>query len=135
MPQVSPKCRRLSRVFTSAPPAGDGIQERIGSFRNRLKRRKETNKPNSVSFPTGETTGCPLEEDWEQEIEEEKEKEQSNAEEALKLALCEMNLYSVPCAPRPHPQHYNPSQHHTPPVRWIQHVSSIETDQFADAEE
>lgn len=57
-----------------------------------------------------------------------------DSEEELKVAMCEMNLYSVPRAMRPHQQHYDPSAHHTPPVKWTRHISRIEKDQFADAE-
>ncbi|MCI4375934.1 hypothetical protein PGIGA_G00115510 [Pangasianodon gigas] len=148
MPQALSKCRRPSHVLTSTPPAGDRLQDkaRIWCNRKRFKWQRKTDKVNFVPVQT-ETACVPREEDWEREIEEfshrleeEKEKEMSNktpydAEEELKVAPCEMSLYSVPHAPRPHQQHYDPSTHHTPPVKWIHHISCIVTDQFADAEE
>ncbi|KAK2857371.1 hypothetical protein Q7C36_005290 [Tachysurus vachellii] len=148
MPQVLSKCLRPSRVFTKKPAAGDGAQDkvRIWSNRKRFKWQRKKNTKNSVPVQT-ETVQVPQEEDWEREIEEfsrrieeEKKKELSNetpydTEEELKVAMREMNLYSVPRALRPHQQHYDPSAHHTPPVKWIRHNSRIEKDQFADAEE
>ncbi|KAK3557709.1 hypothetical protein QTP70_035026 [Hemibagrus guttatus] len=148
MPHALSKCRRPSSIFRWTPTARDRLQDKARTWcnRKRFKRKRKTNTANFVPVQT-ETARVPREEDWEREIEEfsrrieeEKEEELSSntpydAEEELKVALCEMSLYSVPHALRPHQQHYDPSTHHTPPVTWIRHISYVEKDQFTDAEE
>ncbi|KAG7327048.1 hypothetical protein KOW79_010449 [Hemibagrus wyckioides] len=148
MPHALSKCRRPSSMFSWTPTAGDGLQDKARTWcrRKRFKWQRKTNTPNFVPVQT-ETACVPQEEDWEQEIEEfshkmEEEKEDKlssntpyDAEEELKVALCEMSLYSVPHAQRPHQHHYDPSTHHTPPVPWIRRSAHVVKDQFAAAEE
>ncbi|KAF7711038.1 hypothetical protein C0J45_0030 [Silurus meridionalis] len=147
MPQTLSKCLRPSLGFSSTSAAGYRPQDKSRRLCSRKRFRER--KIEKVDFVPvrSETTCVPQEEDWEQEIEEfsrmlekEKEKELSSEmpydpKEELKVALSEMSLYSIPHTPTQHQQHYNPSSHHTPPVRWIQHISRIEKDQFDDAEE
>uniref|UniRef100_A0A3B1JA30 Si:dkey-31g6.4 n=1 Tax=Astyanax mexicanus TaxID=7994 RepID=A0A3B1JA30_ASTMX len=82
------------------------------------------------------------EEDWEKEIEEfshrmkqEKMKEMPYPEDELKVAMDEMTLYAVPRAPMPNQDHYSPSKHHVPPVKWTRYIYTKVPDQFKDAEE
>ncbi|KAM9482048.1 uncharacterized protein Hap1MRO34_007342 isoform 1-T3 [Clarias gariepinus] len=148
MPQALSKCRRPSHDFTSGRTCADRLKDKkkIRCNRKRFRCQWKTEKANFVPV-VRERAGVLQEEDWEKEIEEfslrteeAKEKEMPNntpydAEEELKVALSEMSLYSVPCAPRPDSQHYIPSTHHTPPIKWIRYITRTVTNQFADAED
>ncbi|KAL7890924.1 hypothetical protein AOLI_G00004000 [Acnodon oligacanthus] len=144
MPQALSKFEQSLSRSVSAP--ADKVQKKkhIPSKCNSFNYRKKAHKEKLPSV-TGKALHQPLveDEDWEKEIEEfsrRLEKEMKNqmpydSEEELNTVVNEMTLYDVPRAPSPNQEHYSPSTHHVPPVKWVRCVYSHKLDQFADAEE
>ncbi|KAL6455715.1 hypothetical protein MHYP_G00355660 [Metynnis hypsauchen] len=144
MPEALAKLEQSLSPSVSPPAHKVQKKRHILSKWNRFKYQKKAHKGKFLSSTSEAPRQPPIEdEDWEKEIEEfscRLEEEMKNrmpydSEEDLNTVVNEMTLYDVPRAPSPNQEHYSPSAHHVPPVKWVRCVYFHKVDQFADAEE